>query len=80
MITEKIKRHDTSMLVDNGSATRIIDYDFFKEIRKKGNRIESSSMELLRANSSQLEVVGAILIEIDDQTFNWKMMITSDLI
>ena len=47
------------MLVDTELVTKIVDYDFFKEIRTQENRIESSSVELLEANSSQLEVLGA---------------------
>lgn len=58
LIPVKTNRHKTTMLIDSGSVARIIDYDFFKEIRAKENKIESSSVKLLGNNSTQLEVVG----------------------
>lgn len=53
------------MLVDSGSVANITDYHFFKEIRTKENKIESSSMELLGVNSNQLDVVGATTMPVE---------------
>ena len=58
LISVETNRHETTMLIDSGSVASIIDYDFFKEIRAKENKIESSSVKLLGNNSTQLEVVG----------------------
>ena len=58
LIPVKTNRHETTMLIDSGSVASIIDYDFFKEIRAKENKIESSLVKLLGNNSTQLEVVG----------------------
>ena len=58
LIPEKTNKHETTMLIDSESAASIIDYDFFKEIRAKENKIESSLVKLLGNNSTQLEVVG----------------------
>ena len=65
LILRKINEHDTTMLVDSRSVANITDYNFFKEIRTKENRIESSSMELLGANSSQLVVAGATTMPVE---------------
>lgn len=70
------------MLQDSVSVTNINDYDIFKEIRTRENRAESSSIELLGANSCQVGIVGVITmpIEIDAQTLICKMMIIKDLV
>ena len=70
------------MLQDSVSVSSINDYDFFKEIRARENRTESSSIELLGANSCQVGIVGVITmpIEIDAQTLICKMMIIKDLV
>ena len=82
LIPAKINGHDTNMLVDSGSVANIIDYGFFKKIRPKENRIESSSVELIGTNSSQQEVVGetTMPIEIDDQTFSCIIIIVTIII